>query len=107
MQVPIEVEYQFPTPVDSAGLLEPIHAAAEEGLSRSFATRSVAIGYEETRRLLIEVLAPEIERYGIEVFRIHIAKIQLPSSQYQSAATLFSEESSSRDAMKSFAAKAN
>jgi hypothetical protein len=107
MQVPIEVEYQFPTPVTSAGVLDQIHAAADEGLGRSFATRSAATDYEETRRLMVEVLAPEIERYGIEVFRIHIAKIQLPSSQYQSVATLFSAETSSLDAPRSLAAKAN
>lgn len=107
MQVPIEVEYQFPTPVTSAGVLDQIHTAAGEGLSRSFAMRSIATDYEECRRLLVEVLGPEIERHGIEVFRIHIAKIQLPSSQYQSVVTLFSAETSSRDATKSLAAKAN
>jgi len=107
MQVPIEVEYQFPTSVTAAGVLDRLHSSAEEGLSRSFATRSIATDYEESRRLLVEVLGPEIERYGIEVFRIHIAKIQPPSSQYQSVATLFSVETSSPDAPRSLAAKAN
>jgi hypothetical protein len=107
VQVPIEVEYQFPTSVTATGVLDQIHVAAEEGLSRSYVTLSVATDYEETRRLLVEVLAPEIERYAIEVFRIHIAKIQLPSSQYQSVATLFSVETSLPEAPKSLAAKAN
>lgn len=107
MPVPVDVEYQFPTPVNSAGVLDQIQAAAEEGLNRSFATRSYATDYEETRRLLVEVLTPEIERLGIEVFRIHIAKIQPPSSQYQSVASLFSVETSSPEAPRSLAAKAN
>jgi hypothetical protein len=105
MQVPIEVEYQFPTPVNSPGVLSQIHVAAEEGLGQSFAMRSDAPDYEENRRLLAEVLSPEIERLGIEVFRIHIAKIQLPSSQYHSVATLFSVDTTLPTAPKSFAAK--
>ncbi len=107
MQVPITVEYQFPTAMNSPAVLDRIHAAADEGLLRSFAMRSEAPDYEDARSLLAEVLSPEIERLGIEVFRIHITKIQLPSSQYHSVATLFSLDTPVTATPKSLAAKTN
>jgi hypothetical protein len=107
MQVPIQVEYQFPTPVNSSGILDRIHAAAEEGLSRSFSLRSDATDYEETRRLLAEVLTPEIERLDIEVFRVHITNIQMPLSQYHSILTLLDVERSLPEPPKFLAAKTN
>jgi hypothetical protein len=106
-QVPVEVEYQFPTAVNSPAVLNQIHAAADQGLRQAFAMRSAALDYEETRMLLAEVLSPEIERLGIEVFRIHIARIQLPSSQYHSVATLFSVDTAAPGTPKSLATKAN
>jgi hypothetical protein len=107
MQVPIDGEYQFPDSMNLPSVLNQIHAAAEEGLCRVFATRSVPTDYEETRRLLAEVLSPKVERLGVEVFRIHIAKIQLPSTQYHSFTPSFGVGTPLPDPPKSLAAKAN
>lgn len=107
IQVPVQVEYQFPTAVSASGDIDRVHAAASAGLDRSFSSLAHPTDYEETRRMLVQVLAPEIERLGIEVFRIHIVKIQFPSPQRYSFATSFSEDTVSADAPKSLAAKAN
>jgi hypothetical protein len=105
VQVPVQVEYQFPTEVNTSDTLERVHAAAAAGIDKSYSSLSDPSDYEETRRLLVQVLSPEIERLGIEVFRIHIVKIQYPSQRY-SFSTSFTEELSFIDAPRSLAAKA-
>ena len=78
-----------------------------EGLSKSFSCFAEPI-MKRPAGYWSKSSTPEIERYGIEVFRIHIAKIQLPSSQHYSVANHCSAgDIISADAPKSFAAKAN
>jgi hypothetical protein len=105
IQIPVQVEYQFPTAVNTSDTLERIHVAASSGIDKSYSSLSDPSDYEETRRLLVQVLSPEIERLGIEVFRIHIIKIQSPLQRY-SFSTSFAEEPSPIDAPRSLAAKA-
>jgi hypothetical protein len=105
VQVPIQVEYQFPTEVNTSETLESIHATAASGIDNFYSCLSNPSDYEETRRLLVQVLSPEIERLGIEVFRIHIVKIQYPSQRYSFSAS-FHEEPASIDAPRSLAARA-
>jgi hypothetical protein len=81
VQVPIHVEYQFPTSVTTPEILDRIHEAAESGISRFFSAFQMATDYEETRRLFVQILTPEIEKLGIDIFRIHILKIHFPASQ--------------------------
>ena len=104
-QVPVQVEYQFPTEVNTSDTLDRIHAAASSGIDKSYSLLSDPSDYEETRRLLVQVLSPEIERLGIEVFRIHIVKIQYPSQRY-SFSMSYPEEPASMDAPRSLAARA-
>jgi hypothetical protein len=105
VQVPVQVEYQFPTAVNTSDTLECLHAAAAAGIDKSYSSLSDPSDYEETRRLLVQVLSPEIERLGIEVFRIHIVKIQYPSQRY-SFSMSYPEEPASIDAPRSLAARA-
>jgi hypothetical protein len=107
IQVPIQLEYQFPAPGRSLDVSNCIHAAAEQGLDQRFSQLSHPIDYEETRKLLVGVLTPEIERLGIEVFRIHIIKIQMPLSQYYSVGASLSVRTPLPDSSRSLAAKAN
>jgi len=107
IQVPIQVEYQFPTAVDSPDVLHRIHAAAEEGLDGSFSQLADPGDYEATRKLLAKVLEPEIKSLEIEVFRIHIAKIQVPSSQYYSFGSPIRVGAALQEPIKSMAARAH
>lgn len=78
VRVPIEVEYQFPTVVDTPEVLDRVDAAARDGLNNSLCALYVAPDYEETRNILIQALEEETEALGIEVFRIHVVKIHIP-----------------------------
>jgi len=81
VHVPIRVEYQFPTSVNTPEILDHIHDVAETGISTFFSAFHVATDYEETRRLFVQILAPEIEKLGIDIFRVHVVKIHFPPSQ--------------------------
>jgi len=78
VRVPLEVEYQFPTTANTPEILERLNTAAEEGLNRSFSSVYRAPEYEEARKTLVEALEPEVAALDIEVFRIHVLRIQVP-----------------------------
>lgn len=75
IQVPIEVEYQFPTTANSPNTLDRINAAAHDGIDKSFASLWTATDYEETRKIVVEALEEETQVLGIEVFRVRVEKI--------------------------------
>jgi len=77
VRVPIEVEYQFPTTANTPEILDRLNTAAKNAMKKSFASLYVAPEYEETRRILVEALEPEVQALDIEVFRIHVLRIQL------------------------------
>lgn len=107
IRVPIEGEYHFPVAVSSQNVLERINAVAEDGINKFFGLYQVATDYEETRKLLVEILTPEIDSLDIEVFRIRILKIHFPSSQqHYSLMTPYEAEGSEFAPPKSMAASA-
>lgn len=107
IQVPIQGEYHFPVAVNTPDILERINAAAEDGMSKFFSMYQVATDYEESRKLLVEILTPEIDALDIEVFRIRILKIHFPSSQqHHSLLTQYEPESTLFAPQKSMAASA-
>ena len=76
IQVPIRIEYQFPSSAASLDILQRLHAIADSALQQSFSSNYIAADYEETRDIVVRALEPEIEKLGIAVFRVHIAKIE-------------------------------
>jgi flagellar basal body-associated protein FliL len=83
MQVPIQVEYQFPVAVNTPDVLQRIDTVAESAINQSFSSLYTPIGYEETRKAIVDGLDQELQKLDIEVFRVRVLKIDFLSSREQ------------------------
>jgi hypothetical protein len=81
IHVPIQVEYHFPTAVNTPDVLTRINGAAETAINAEFSSLYFPIDYEQTRATLVEAVDREIQLLDIEVFRVRILKIDFPSTR--------------------------
>ena len=81
IHVPIQVEYHFPTVVNTPDVLGRINAAAEVAISSAFSGVYFPSDYEQTRATLVRAVEKEIKLLDIEVFRVRVLKIDFPSTR--------------------------
>lgn len=81
IHVPIQVEYHFPTAVNTPDVLSRINAAAETAINSDFSSLYFPNDYEQTRATLVEAVDREIQLLDIEVFRVRVLKIDFPSTR--------------------------
>ena len=81
IHVPIEIEYHFPTAVNTPDVLQRINTAAEAAIDNAFSSLYFPSDYEQTRATLVEAVDREIRLLDIEVFRVRVLKIDFPSTR--------------------------
>lgn len=81
IHVPMQVEYHFPTAVNSPDVLGRIDEAARAAMDQAFSSLYFPSDYEQTRASLVEAIDREIRLLDIEVFRVRVLKIDFPSSR--------------------------
>lgn len=81
IHVPVQVEYHFPTAVNTPDVLARIDAAAEAAMDRAFSALYFPSDYEQTRATLVEAVDRETQLLDIEVFRVRVLKIDFPSTR--------------------------
>lgn len=81
IHVPIQVEYHFPTVVNTPDVLGRINATAEAAINDALSTLYFPSDYEQTRATLVQAIEKEIQLLDIEVFRVRVQKIDFPSTR--------------------------
>jgi hypothetical protein len=81
IHVPVQVEYHFPTAVNTPDVLDRINQGARAAMEGAFASLYFPTDYEQTRATLVEAIGREIQLLDIEVFRVRVLKIDFPSSR--------------------------
>lgn len=81
IQVPVLVEYHFPTAVNTPDVLHRINTTAETAIDNAFSSVYFPTDYEQTRETLVRAVEKEIQLLDIEVFRVRVLKIDFPSTR--------------------------